>query len=130
MTDWRPHWDRCPTYLTGWGVARHHSGAQRAVKRGSGRFVLLFEESNCRLQRFQTNRRLIRNQEYRIMTTTHTARRQRTAAPAHRTTAHGRVLGTKPTTSVAAAEPANDEKPARAVKPMRSPDADDHLAAY
>jgi RNA polymerase primary sigma factor len=55
------------------------------------------------------------------MTTTHTARRQRTAAPAHRTTAHGRV----------AAEPANDEKPAvRAVKPMRSPDSDDHLATY
>jgi len=61
------------------------------------------------------------------MTTTHTARRQRTA---HRTTALGRTLTSKPT--VAAAVPANDEKPApaRAVKPMRSPDSDDHLAAY
>ena len=64
------------------------------------------------------------------MTTTHTARRQRTASAAHRTTAHGRVLSTKPSASVTSAQPANDEKPARAVKPMRSPDADDHLAAY
>src|SRR4051812_40943781 len=65
----------------------------------------------------------------RIMTTTHTARRQRTS---HRTTAHGRTLSTKPNATVVAATPANDEKPApvRVVKPMRSPDSDDHLAAY
>src|SRR3569833_4760592 len=129
MTAWGGRRNQCPTYLTGWGVARHQLGAQRAVKRESGRFVLLFEESNCRLLRFQSNRRLIRNVENRIMTTTHTARRQRTASAAHRTTAHGRVLSTKPSASVTSAQPANGEKPARAVKPMRTPDDDDHQAA-
>src|SRR3569833_1642181 len=95
MTAWGGRRNQCPTYLTGWGVVCFQLGAQRAVKRESGRFVLLFDESNCRLQRFQSNRRLIRNEEYRIMTTTHTARRQRTASAAHQTTTQGRVHRTK-----------------------------------
>jgi len=64
------------------------------------------------------------------MTTTQTARRQRTA---HRTTALGRVQRTKPG-SLATSPPANDEKPvpapSRSVKPMRAGDSDDHLATY
>ncbi len=60
------------------------------------------------------------------MTTTQTARRQRTA---HRTTALGRVQSTKPT-SLVSPSPANDEKPVRVVKPMRAADSDDHLATY
>ena len=64
------------------------------------------------------------------MTTTQTARRQRTA---HRTTALGRAQSTKPS-SLVSPSPANDEKPvpapSRAVKPMRAGDSDDHLATY
>ena len=56
------------------------------------------------------------------MTTTHTAHRQRTAP---RTTGRGRVQ-VQSTKTV----PANDEKPVRVVKPMRTPDSDDHLATY
>jgi RNA polymerase primary sigma factor len=67
------------------------------------------------------------------MTTTHTARRRQRSA--HRTTTHGPVrqsANRSPAPVIARAEPANDEKPVRvvAVKPMRSPDSDDHLAAY
>ncbi|MEO8551197.1 MAG: sigma-70 family RNA polymerase sigma factor, partial [Kofleriaceae bacterium] len=40
------------------------------------------------------------------------------------------MLSTKPNATVVGATPANDEKPVRVVKPMRSPDSDDHLATY
>jgi RNA polymerase primary sigma factor len=52
------------------------------------------------------------------MATTHTARRSQ------RTIVHGRAQSTK------VATPANDEKPVRVVKPIRSVDSDDHLATY
>ena len=72
-----------------------------------------------------------------MATTTHPARRRQ--RPARRTTAVGTVHRTDRTSAPIVArshEPANDELPvravavAKAVKPMRSPDADDHLAAY
>jgi RNA polymerase primary sigma factor len=76
------------------------------------------------------------------MATTHTARsRQRTKT--RRTSTHGRAHGTrqnrsaapvdvtpKPAPVVAAPIPVEAETPTRVAKPMRSPDADDHLAAY
>ena len=77
------------------------------------------------------------------MATTHTARR-RQRATTRRTSAHGRAHGTRqnrsaapanvtpsPAPVIAAPIPVAVETPARAVaKPMRTPDADDHLAAY
>ena len=73
------------------------------------------------------------------MTTTHTARRRQPAM--HRTMTRGRVHRTGLRTgqsapvvgsSTASAVPAPSDKPVRAasVKPMRTPDSDDHLAAY
>src|SRR5690349_18744590 len=77
------------------------------------------------------------------MATTHTARRrQRTST--RRTTTHGRAHRTRQNRSTAPSDvtrspapvveapiPAAVEVPTRAVaKPMRSPDSDDHLAAY
>src|ERR1043165_401922 len=76
------------------------------------------------------------------MATTHTARRrQRTNT--RRTSAHGRAPGTRQNRSTAPVDvtpppapvitaqiPVAVETPARAAKPMRTPDADDHLAAY
>jgi RNA polymerase primary sigma factor len=78
------------------------------------------------------------------MATTHSARR-RQRTPSRRTSAHGRTHGSRQNRAVAPDDvastpapasvvspvPASDEAPARVVaKPMRSPDADDHLAAY
>jgi RNA polymerase primary sigma factor len=74
------------------------------------------------------------------MTTTHTARRRQPNG--HRTSAHGRVHRARAGQSAPAVAsapgaspsptPANDEKPVRVaqVKPIRTPDTDDHLAAY
>ena len=77
------------------------------------------------------------------MTTTHTVRRRQPNT--RRTSTHGRINrtgartgATAPLVVVAAPSAASDdrdardEKPVRAasVKPMRTPDADDHLAAY
>jgi RNA polymerase primary sigma factor len=70
------------------------------------------------------------------MTTTHTARRRQPVS--RRTSTHGRVHRTGARTGATApvvapsASVANDEKPSRAVsvKPMRTADSDDHLAAY
>src|SRR5678810_25742 len=77
------------------------------------------------------------------MATTHTARR-RQRPTTRRTSTHGRAHGARQNRSTAAANvtpapapvvdapiPADVETPTRAVaKPMRTPDADDHLAAY
>ncbi len=77
------------------------------------------------------------------MATTHNARRrQRTTA--RRTSAHGRTHGSRQNRAVAPVDvtpepapapiaapiPVEEAAPARAAKPMRTPDADDHLAAY
>ena len=77
------------------------------------------------------------------MATTHTARRRQRTYP-RRTSAHGRAHGARQNRSTAptnvtpspapvvdAPIPADVETPTRPVaKPMRSPDSDDHLAAY
>src|SRR5688572_26962040 len=78
------------------------------------------------------------------MATTHPARRRQRTSP-RRTSAHGRTHGSRQNRAVAPVDvtptpaPAPidvpipaivDEAPARAAKPMRTPDSDDHLAAY
>src|SRR5688572_14582518 len=93
------------------------------------------------MQRFDSKRRLNLSRERSThMATTHNARRrQRTHRTISAHTRHAnRVVGTRPDRAAAQPRTAPEPKvevdvevaPVKAVKPVRAPDADDHLAAY